>query len=59
MERVKHSPPLILIEFIIVGGSLSGLASAISLASRGHKVTVLDDSPDFFHVRLYALHTHF
>ncbi|TBU22985.1 FAD/NAD(P)-binding domain-containing protein [Dichomitus squalens] len=43
-----HSQSALSIEFIIVGGAISGLASAVSLARVGHKVTVLDDSSDFY-----------
>ncbi|KAI0737653.1 FAD/NAD-P-binding domain-containing protein [Daedaleopsis nitida] len=39
-----RTPDLLSIEFIIIGGSLTGLSSAIALARAGHKVTLFDSS---------------
>lgn len=38
------------IEFIIVGGAITGLSAAIALSRVGHKVTVLDNLPSFSEV---------
>ena len=36
---------------MIVGGAIAGITAAVALARAGHKVTVLDNDPDFFKVR--------
>ncbi|KAI0708158.1 hypothetical protein C8T65DRAFT_650216 [Cerioporus squamosus] len=43
----QRSPDFIPIEFLIVGGSICGLSSAIALRRAGHKVTVFDIANPF------------
>ncbi|TFK82560.1 FAD/NAD(P)-binding domain-containing protein [Polyporus arcularius HHB13444] len=42
-----RNPDFLPIDFLIVGGAISGLTSAIALSRVGHRVTVLDDSDSF------------
>jgi salicylate hydroxylase len=45
MNAIKHSS-----DVVIVGGGIGGLASAFSLASAGHRVTVLERAAEFSEV---------
>ncbi|KAL1945600.1 hypothetical protein VTO73DRAFT_1602 [Trametes versicolor] len=43
----QRTPDFMQIEFLIVGGAITGLSAAIALSRVGHKVTVLDTLPSF------------
>lgn len=43
----QRTPDFLQIEFLIVGGAITGLSAAIALSRVGHKVTVLDTLPSF------------
>ena len=34
-------------QIVVVGGGIGGLATAVSLARHGHRITVLERSPEF------------
>jgi salicylate hydroxylase len=43
------------IDIIVVGAGIGGLGSAIALARAGHRVTVLEQSPEFVEVWINCL----
>ncbi|KAI1784260.1 FAD/NAD(P)-binding domain-containing protein [Ganoderma leucocontextum] len=45
---LSQPPPCLSIQFVIIGGSITGMTAAVGLARAGHQVTVLDSDPDFF-----------
>lgn len=52
--RPSPSTPLqtrLPLQFVIIGGGISGLASAIGLRRVGHNVLVLESETDIYHVR--------
>ncbi|KAJ8494762.1 hypothetical protein ONZ51_g2097 [Trametes cubensis] len=49
-----RTPDFLPIEFVIVGGAISGLTAAIALSRVGHKVTVLDVMDSFDEARLHS-----
>lgn len=57
LER-RSRPSRLSLNIVVVGAGLGGLAAAIALARRGHKVTVVEQAPFLAEVRLplWALH---
>lgn len=48
-------PDVLKINFVVIGGGIAGLTSAISLTRAGHSVTVLEQSDDFDEVYLRSI----
>ena len=45
----------VVLDFIVIGGSSAGLSAAYALRRVGHRVTVLEQNPDFLDVRFFPL----
>ncbi|KAI0633896.1 FAD/NAD(P)-binding domain-containing protein [Trametes polyzona] len=45
--HLQRKPDFLPIEFLVVGGAITGLSAAIALSRAGHKVTVLEHMPSF------------
>ena len=52
---LQRMPDFLPIEFIIIGGGVAGLTSAIALSRVGHQVTLLEVDPTFKEVRRRTL----
>ena len=52
---LQRMPDFLPIEFIIIGGGVAGLTSAIALSRVGHQVTLLEVDPTFKEVRYRTL----
>ena len=52
---LQRMPDFLPIEFIIIGGGVAGLTSAIALSRVGHHVTLLEVDPTFKEVRCRTL----